>query len=103
MGERGVATQAMLAIARDVADDRVLAGLICRACVGGLDVDGAALQRDCIGLFQHRAASGEFLAARLDSAVVAAQLFESGQLLSDRRIRRVSQLGVAYSGLVVSQ
>jgi hypothetical protein len=43
MGERGVATQAMLAIARDVADDRVLAGLICRACVGGLDVDGAAL------------------------------------------------------------
>jgi hypothetical protein len=43
MGERGVVTQAMLAIARDVADDRVLAGLICRACVGGLDVDGAAL------------------------------------------------------------
>ena len=33
----------MLAIARDVTDDRALARLICQACVTGLDVDGAAL------------------------------------------------------------
>jgi hypothetical protein len=32
-----------LAIVRDVPDDRALAGLICQACVDGLDVDGAAL------------------------------------------------------------
>jgi GAF domain-containing protein len=43
VAERGAATLALLAIARDVADDRALAGLICRACVAGLDVDGAAL------------------------------------------------------------
>jgi hypothetical protein len=43
VAERGAATLALLAIVRDVADDRALAGLICRACVVGLDVDGAAL------------------------------------------------------------
>jgi hypothetical protein len=43
MAERGAATRALLAIARDVADDVALAGEICRACVAGLDVDGAAL------------------------------------------------------------
>jgi hypothetical protein len=41
--EYGALTRALLAIARDVAGDRELAGLICRACVDGLDVDGAAL------------------------------------------------------------
>ena len=43
MGEIGAVSAALLAIARDVGDDRALAGLICRACVEGLDVDGAAL------------------------------------------------------------
>lgn len=43
MAERGAVTESLLAIARDVADDRALAGLICQACVAGLDVDGAAL------------------------------------------------------------
>lgn len=43
MAERGAATQALLAVARDVTDDRELAGMICQACVTGLDVDGAAL------------------------------------------------------------
>ena len=43
MADGGAATKALLAIARDVTDDRELAGLICRACVIGLDVDGAAL------------------------------------------------------------
>jgi hypothetical protein len=33
----------LLAIARDVEDDRVLAAEICRACVQGLDIDGAAI------------------------------------------------------------
>jgi GAF domain len=36
-------TKALLAIARDDVDDRVLAMRICSACVDGLDVDGAAI------------------------------------------------------------
>jgi hypothetical protein len=43
MAGYGPVSQAMLAIARDVGDDRVLARSICRACVTGLEVDGAAL------------------------------------------------------------
>jgi hypothetical protein len=43
MPEFGATTTALLAIARDVADDRALAEQICRACVVGLGVDGAAL------------------------------------------------------------
>jgi hypothetical protein len=41
--ELGVVTQALLAIARDNSDDRVVASRICHACVAGLDVDGAAI------------------------------------------------------------
>jgi hypothetical protein len=41
--EVGAATQALLAIARDVGDDRVLAEQICRTCAKGLDLDGAAI------------------------------------------------------------
>jgi GAF domain-containing protein len=36
-------TRALLEIARDVGDDRALAERVCRACVVGLDVDGAAI------------------------------------------------------------
>ena len=43
MHELGAVTRALLAIARDTKDDRVLAGEICRACVQGLDIDGAAI------------------------------------------------------------
>jgi hypothetical protein len=43
MADLGVVTKALLAIARDTSDDRVLAMRICRACVEGLDVDGAAI------------------------------------------------------------
>jgi GAF domain len=43
VAELGVVTRALLAIARDGVDDRVLAMRICRACVAGLDVDGAAI------------------------------------------------------------
>lgn len=43
MAERGAVTRALLAIARDVVDDRQLAERICRACVRGLDVDGASI------------------------------------------------------------
>jgi hypothetical protein len=42
-GEVRVVTRALWGIARDVADDRVLAERICRACVEGLDIDGAAI------------------------------------------------------------
>ena len=43
MPEWGAVTRALLAIARDTEDDRELAGEICRACVEGLDIDGAAI------------------------------------------------------------
>jgi hypothetical protein len=43
VAELGVVTRALLAIARDGVDDRLLAMRICRACVAGLDVDGAAI------------------------------------------------------------
>jgi GAF domain-containing protein/ANTAR domain-containing protein len=43
VAELGVVTRALLAIARDGVDDRVLAMRICRACVAGLHVDGAAI------------------------------------------------------------
>jgi hypothetical protein len=41
--ELGVVTQTLLGVARDGADVRVLARTICRACVDGLDVDGASI------------------------------------------------------------
>ena len=43
MAERGGVTRVLLAIARDLRDDRALAEQICRACVAGLDIDGAAI------------------------------------------------------------
>jgi GAF domain len=43
MSEPGVVTRALLAIARAGTDDRGVAMRICRACVDGLDVDGAAI------------------------------------------------------------
>ena len=43
VAELGAVTKALLAIARDGVDDRELAMRICRACVDGLDVDGAAI------------------------------------------------------------
>ena len=43
MPELGAVTRALLAIARDTKDDREVAGEICRACVEGLDIDGAAI------------------------------------------------------------
>jgi GAF domain len=43
VAEFGVVTRALLAIARDGVDDRGLAMRICRACVDGLGVDGAAI------------------------------------------------------------
>jgi hypothetical protein len=43
VAEFGAVTRALLAIARDGVDDRGLAMRICRACVDGLGVDGAAI------------------------------------------------------------
>ncbi|MBA2323118.1 MAG: GAF and ANTAR domain-containing protein [Pseudonocardiales bacterium] len=36
-------TEALLGIDRDSSDHRVLAGQVCRACVAGLDIDGASI------------------------------------------------------------
>lgn len=43
MAELGEVTRALLDIARTLRDDRDLARRICRACIDGLDVDGAAI------------------------------------------------------------
>ena len=43
VAERGVVTRALLEIARDGGDERALAEQVCRACVVGLAVDGAAI------------------------------------------------------------
>lgn len=43
MTELGGVTRVLLAIARDLRDDHALAEQICRACVAGLDIDGAAI------------------------------------------------------------
>ena len=43
MAEQGAVTRALLSIAGNGARDRVLAAQICRACVAGLDVHGAAI------------------------------------------------------------
>lgn len=43
MAEPGAVTRALLNMARDVGDERALAEQVCRACVAGLDVDGAAI------------------------------------------------------------
>jgi hypothetical protein len=43
MGELGAATRAMQGIDRDYSGERMLAERICRACMDGLDVDGAVL------------------------------------------------------------
>ncbi len=43
VAELGAVARALLAIAGDVEDDRVLAEQICRAYVVGLDIDGAAI------------------------------------------------------------
>ena len=43
MAELGRVTLAVLAIAHQAHTERALAERICRACVAGLDVDGASL------------------------------------------------------------
>jgi len=43
VAELGTVTQALLAIAHDGADEHALAEQICRACIAGLDVDGAVI------------------------------------------------------------
>jgi GAF domain/ANTAR domain len=43
VADLGTVTRALLMIVRDGSDDHTLAGRICRACVDGLDVDGAAI------------------------------------------------------------
>jgi nucleoside-diphosphate-sugar epimerase len=42
-GEPGVLNRALMAIGRDVPDDRAMAEKICQACVHNLDVDGASI------------------------------------------------------------
>ena len=62
MADRGVVTRALLAIARGDVDDRALAMRICRECVDGLAVDGAAIS------LLTRSAARQTLAATDDTA-----------------------------------
>jgi hypothetical protein len=66
--DRGAATRALLAMSRDTADDRTLAGRICRACASGLDVDGAAIS------IHTASAARQTLAATDETAIVLEEL-----------------------------
>jgi GAF domain len=98
VADLGVVTKALLAIARDTMDDRVLAMRICRACVDGLDVDGAAISLLTARTARHTLAAtdatAELLedlqftlnegacmeAARTGNPVLAADLRHSGEV-----------------------
>jgi len=66
VADLGVVTKALLAIARDTMDDRVLAIRICRACVDGLDVDGAAISLLTAGTARHTLAANDETANLLE-------------------------------------
>ena len=66
MADLGVVTKALLAIARDTIDDRALAMRICRACVDGLDVDGAAISLLTAGAARQTLAATDALAELLE-------------------------------------
>jgi hypothetical protein len=64
--ERRTLTGALLALSRDVADDHALAGLICRACVDRLDIDGAALSILTASAARQTLFASDATAARLE-------------------------------------
>ena len=66
MTELGAVTKALLAIARDGVDDRELAMRICRACVDGLDVDGAAISLLTGSVARHTLATTDATAELLE-------------------------------------
>ena len=66
MPELGAVTRALLAIARDTKDDRVLAAEICRACVQGLDIDGAAISLLTASAFRETVAASDATADLLE-------------------------------------
>jgi hypothetical protein len=66
MAERGAVTRAVLAIARGDVDDRALATRICRACVDGLDVDGAAISLLTGSVARHTLAATDDIAELLE-------------------------------------
>jgi hypothetical protein len=66
VADLGVVTKALLAIARDTIDDRALAMRICRACVDGLDVDGAAISLLTAGAARQTLAATDALAELLE-------------------------------------
>ena len=66
MADLGVVTKALLAIARDTIDDRALAMRICRACVDGFGVDGAAISLLTAGAARQTLAATDALAELLE-------------------------------------
>jgi len=66
VADLGVVTKALLAIARDTIDDRALAMRICRACVDGLDVDGAAISLLTAGAARQTLAATDAVAELLE-------------------------------------
>jgi len=66
VADLGVVTKALLAIARDTIDDRALAMRICRACVDGFDVDGAAISLLTAGAARQTLAATDALAELLE-------------------------------------
>ena len=66
MADLGVVTKALLAIARDTVDEGGLAMRICRACVDGLDVDGAAISLLTAGAARQTLAATDAVAELLE-------------------------------------
>jgi hypothetical protein len=66
MPDSGAVTQALLAIGPGSSDDRDLAQQICRACIEGLDVDGAAISLLTATVSRHTLWASDATAERLE-------------------------------------
>src|SRR5215212_6895156 len=66
MTESGPVMRALIDITRSGTDDRDLAARICRACLGGMNVDGAALSVFTASVSRETLAATDATAARLE-------------------------------------
>ncbi|HEY2203113.1 MAG TPA: GAF and ANTAR domain-containing protein [Pseudonocardia sp.] len=102
---------ALLAIARDVDDDRALARLICRACVDGLGVDGAALSLLTAQVGRHTLHATDATAELLEElqftlnegACIEAATTGSPVLVSDLRERGASARWPVFTAAVIER
>ena len=84
-------TRALLAMGHDVRDDRVLAERICRACVDGLDIDGAAISVHTASTLRQTLYAGDATSDLLGEV-------EPGESPADAAIREAKE----ETGLIVA-